>query len=137
MTDTQTTVTTLDLITFMYQILPGLVTFGGTIGILIAFAGRIKTWINKDSVTKEWLESHLHDKDFGVLTLFQADLDKDLTNLHTYIDKEIAAARQKASDDLLNHKERSNEKDTADKIWLNALQEKVETLQQKVAALRK
>lgn len=137
----ETAQATFDFIAFFNEIIPFLATAGGVFGTYIAFGKWIKAWINKDCVTND----QLFDPEKGVIVQLEKkaqaardklkeEYDEELVEIKGLIDQKVEAVKQHAAEQLANHKERSDEKDDADKKWLRGLQERVEKLQIKVGA---
>jgi len=112
--------------------------FIGVVGVYLAAFAALRKWLVKGCVKHEELDLILDDEinGTGILQKINKALaeskkytDDEREEFQAIVEDKINESREHAAEQLMNHKERSDEKDEADKKWLNTLQEKIEAAQ--------
>ena len=116
--------------------------------IYIGAAIKLRGWITKGLIDKDYLEDYLFNLETGKLVLLsktreekrdklKKHYDSELEKLRTFITDKVKLEREYSELILNNHKEQTSREAQTDTDWLKGLQNKIETLQQEVAALKK
>ena len=111
--------------------------------VYIGAAIKLKGWIIKGLIDKDWLEDYLYNLEKGKLMLLEREYevkreklkkhyDKELEKMTVFIGEKIKAERDYSELILRNHKEQTAKEAQTDTDWLKGLQNKVEALQIKV-----